>query len=199
MLLQIFGMDFYYNIINYLFPVLIYKDTNALTIEDRRPSNIQLIFAAGGIGLLVFALYSAGMLIGTGYYSLLALLIAGAILLIFAAVLKPFREMYNFDKTTDTYVFVRRGMLKSETEEGSLSQFRAVQVERRLVSGEGGIEENYHVALLKTSELLFGSPPVLILREGDSHPVFSSFSSETRIAKAITDFLDLPPAEVIDV
>jgi hypothetical protein len=191
-------LETYHNLINYLFPVFIYKDADVLTIEDRRPSTMQLIFAAGGIFLLLFTIFSARALIETGYYWLLAVLIGGALLLIIKTMLEPFRERYIFDKRIDTYTFVRRGLLKSQTEQGSLSQFRAVQIERRIVSTDDGTAENYHVALLKNEGLLFGSPARAILREGNSQPIFSNLSSETRIAKAIASFLNFPSTEVID-
>ena len=123
----------------------------------------------------------------------------GATALIVRALFEPFRETYIFDKRIDTYTFVRRTLIKSETEQGSLSQFRAVQIERRRVSTDNGTSEIFSVALLKNEGLLFGSPSTAILREGDSQPIFSNFSTESRIAIAISSFLNFSSTDVVDV
>ena len=192
-------LETYNNLINYFFPVLIYNDTDVLTIEDRRPSTMQLVFAAGGVGVLVFTAFSSKILIDNWSWVIIPILIVGALLLILKALLDPFRETYIFDKRIDTYTFVRRSLFKSQTEEGSLSRFRAVQIERREIDTEDGKSVNYHVALLKNEGLLFGSPSREILRADYSHPIFSGFSSELRIAEAIEKFLNFPPTEIIDV
>lgn len=192
-------MEFYRRMINYLFPVLIYKFTDVLTIEDKRPSFMQLVFASGGIAALIFTISFAWELIKVGYYGLVIIFAGAAIFLIIKALLEPFRETYVFDKRIDTYTFVRRSVIKSQTEQGSLSQFRAIQIERRLISGDNGTTENYHVALLKNEELLFGSPSTALLREGNSYPVFADLSSELRIARAIASFLNFTSTEIVDV
>ena len=147
---------------------------------------------------MVFTISSLWALINSQFYGFIPIFIIAALLLIIKALFEPFRETYNFDKKIDTYTFVRRSLIKSHTEQGSLSQFRAIQIERREVDNEYDTSETYHVALLKNEGLLFGSPSRAILREGNSHPIFSDLSSESRIAKAIGNFLDFSPAEVID-
>lgn len=188
----------YRNIVNYLLPVFIRENAGVLTIVDGRPSTLQLIFSAGGIGLLIFTVFSLGALINSQFYGFIPILIGASLFLIIKALLAPFREIYIFDKNIDTYTLVRRSLVKSQTEQGSLSQFRAIQIERRL-DDDGETSETFHIALLKNEGLLFGSPSRLILREGSSHPIFSNFSSESRIANAIEKFLDFSPTEVIDV
>jgi hypothetical protein len=192
-------MKFYRNIINYLFPVLIYKDTDVLTIEDRRISRRQLIFAGSGICLFIFTGILAKELIDAGFWGFVVIMPGVGLFLIIRALLTPFWETYNFDKRKDTYTFVRRSLIKREIEQGSLSQFRAIQIERRLISTDDETTENYHVALLKNGDLLFGSPPRAILREEDSYPIFSDLESESRIAKTIATFLNFSSAEIIDV
>lgn len=192
-------LETYHNLVNYTFPVLIYKDTDILTIEDKRPSFLLALLAAGAIGLFAFAVFFAKTLIETGYYLLLAIILCGAIALLVRALFEPFREKYIFDKRIDTYTFIRRSLIKSETEQGSLSQFRAVQIERRLVSTDDGTTEIYRVALLKNEGLLFGSPATQHLREGDYQPIFSSYSSEARIARAISNFLEFSTLDDVDV
>lgn len=186
----------YRNMVNYLFPVFIRENAGVLTIADSRPSTLQLIFSAGGIGLLIFTVFSFGALINSQFYGFIPILIGASLFLIIKALLAPFREIYIFDKNIDTYTLVRRSLIKSQSEQGSLSQFRAIQIERRLDDDDG---ETFHIALLKNEGLLFGSPSRLILREESSHPIFSNLSSESRIANAIENFLDFSPTEVIDV
>jgi hypothetical protein len=192
-------METYHNLVNYTFPVLIYKDTDVLTIEDKRPSFMLPVFAISGIGLFAFSAFLLKPAIETGYYLLAAVLLGGAAALITKALFETIGETYIFDKKIDTYTFVRRRFFKSETEQGSLSQFRAVQIERKLVSTDDGTVKIYRVALLKNEGLLFGSPSTAILREGDSQPIFSNYSSESRIAKSISEFLNFSSTDVVDV
>lgn len=76
--------------------------------------------------------------------------------------------------------------------EGSLSQIRAVQVERR--SDEDS--EIYMVALLMQG-LLLGAPDTQILRE--NKPALNSRAAETRIAAAISKFLNINRQFVVNV
>ncbi len=185
--------------VNYLFRVFIRENAGVLTIVDSRPSSRQLIFSAGGIGFLGFTLFSIWELIDSQFYGFIPIFIGASIFLIIKALLAPFREIYIFDKNTDTYTFVRRSLIKSQTEQGSLSQFRAIQIERRFVEDEYTESETFHIALLKNEGLLFGSPSRVIFREESSQPIFSNLSTEFRIAEAIEKFLDFSPTEVIDV
>ena len=185
-----------------IFPVRVHRDGGVLRIEDRRPSDgfvLAVIFAA------FFLIFSAGifrpMVADNIYWPLLLFLVPG---LIFAVriLITPVRATYMFDKERDSYSFIRRGLLRKQSAEGSVSQIRGVQVERREVSGGADSgnytsREIYRPVLLLKQGLLFGSPDIIPLR-GDS-TVDSSYETATQIAAGITSYLSLGAAESVDV
>jgi len=59
-----------------------------------------------------------------------------------------FPEKYVLDKGQDTYAFTRRSVLKSQTTVGSLSEIRAVQIERTTATTDNETREIFRVALL---------------------------------------------------
>jgi hypothetical protein len=93
--------------------------------------------------------------------------------------------------------------LKSQTTEGSLSQIRAVQIERRVVtnatedSGTSSTREIFQVTLLLHHEPLLGASDTLHLREDT--PLGSGYASEAQIAYAIANFLKLPVPDTVTV
>lgn len=183
---------------NYLFPVKIIRLDDVLIIEDRRPT--AALFVSGLVGILTlgFIIPATVELISLGFLWVVLVFGGMGIFLIGYCLTRTFREIYVFDRAKDTYTFTRQSAFKKDVIEGALSRFRAVQVQRKEVSGESGTQEIYHVALLEQGGLLFGSSGTQLLREDP--PIFNSFEAESRIAGAITSFLSVRrDAEVIDV
>jgi hypothetical protein len=83
--------------------------------------------------------------------------------------------------------------------EGSVSQIRGAQVERRVNSNPETNEttEKYRAVLLLKQGLLFGSPDVQPLREDSTMGAY--YDIEAEIASAITNYLALDMAEVVDL
>ena len=182
----------YYDIIDYLFPVYIIRRDDTLSIEDRRPTLATTISGLAFAGFLLGAvatIFFYGFTGEVGYWLGPA---AGWFVALLFAINGTFREIYVFDKTSDTYIFTRQSVLKKDVLQGSLSQFRAVQVECRTDDDDS----NYMVALLMQGMLL-GQPDTQILRENP--PAFNSYDVEVRIAGAISSFLNIERQDDIDV
>ena len=92
------------------------------------------------------------------------------------------REVYFFDKTTDTYAFVRQFIHRKEIIEGSLSQFTGAYVKTQT----NDESESYFVVLNQEGMFLTGVSEQT-LRE--AVPIFNSFAREADIANAISAFL----------
>ena len=185
--------------LNKFFPVNIKTQPGVLVIDDRRPSDgmvlcVVLIASSLFISALLFR-----QMIAYGFYWLLALFLLPALVFGIRSLLLPIRELYIFDKNNDTYLIRRWSALRRQTTQGSLSQIRAVQIERRLLSGgeHHGTREVFRVALLLHQGLLLGASDSLLLRE-DSALDFS-YGSESYIASAIANFLELPSPETITI
>jgi hypothetical protein len=92
--------------------------------------------------------------------------------------------------------------IKSQTIEGSLSQIRAVQIERRVVTtttedSGSSTRELFYVTLLLRQGLLLGASDTVHLRT--DAPLGSRYASEAQIAYAIANFLKLPVPETVNV
>src|SRR5262249_24040776 len=105
-----------------------------------------------------------------------------------------FREAYVFNKKSDTYTFTRQSILNRDVLEGSASQFRAVQIERRTDYDDD--KEVLAVALLMQVMLLAQSARQILRKKP---PLLNSLATEKRIAAAIAKFLNIPREGVIDV
>ncbi len=179
------------------FPVTIETKADVLMIEDRRLSDglvWSVTLAAGSLffaGLLYPPLYASGI-----YWPLLLFLVPGVVLG-GRSLLLPFREKYVLDKSQDTYAFTRRGVLKSQTTVGSLSEIRAVQIERTTATNDNETREIFRVALLLRQGLLLGSSDVLLLREAPT--IGSRYETAARIGYAIANFLQLAVPETISM
>ena len=179
------------------FPVTIETKADVLMIEDRRLSDglvWSVTLAAGSLffaGLLYPPLYASGI-----YWPLLLFLVPGVVLG-GRSLLLPFREKYVLDKSQDTYAFTRRGVLKSQTTVGSLSEIRAVQIERTIATNDNETREIFRVALLLRQGLLLGSSDVLLLREAPT--IGSRYETAARIGYAIANFLQLAVPETISM
>jgi hypothetical protein len=182
----------YYDIINYLFPLRILRIGDTLSIEDRRPTLSTFVSALCFLGFLAGAAVTVFIYGFTGEVAYWVGPAAGWLVSFLFAINGTFREIYVFDKPTDTYTFTRQSVLKKDVLEGSLSQFRAVQLERRTSDDD----DNYMVALLMQGMLL-GQPDTQILRENP--PAFNNYETEERIAQAISSFLNIKQADDTDI
>lgn len=197
--------------IKYLFGVRIVDNDNVLYIEDRRPT--QGIGFSVGVVLIVVLVeiwgWFTNRLLIDGLSITFTILPVGAA--IYFLIKNNFRETYIFNKNTDSFTFTRQSLFRSDVLEGSASQFRAVQVLKRIaddrdfaeiVSDQFTNSDNrsgrvtYMVALM-CGGLLLGQSETQILRE--SPPLLSLHSTERRIASAISKFLNIPSEGVIDV
>jgi len=183
-----------------IFPVRVHRDAELLRIDDRRPSDgfvLSLVIAAGCLALsaVIFRPLIAG-----GIYWPLVLLMAPAVIFAVRIFITPVRATYLFDKDKDAYTFTQRSLLRSQTSEGSLSQIRGVQVERRVVTdteNSTNSREIYRPVLLLKQGLLLGTPDIIPLR--DDSTVDSSHETATEIAAGITGYLSLNAAESVDL
>lgn len=182
------------------FPVEIGEKPDLLVIEDRRPGDgFVVAVTVAALSLAVSAILFRP-LVSSGIYWPLALFLAPALFFTVKSLLATLRERYVFDKGQDKYIFTRRGVVKSKTTEGILSEVRAVQIERTVVSStEPGQQsrEVFRVALLLGKGMRLGSSDVVHLREGT--PVGSNRENEARMASAIAKFLKLPPPETVNL
>ena len=92
------------------------------------------------------------------------------------------REVYYFDKTTDSYTFVRQFIHRRETIEGAMSQFSGAFVKTQTNDDS----ESYFVMLKQEGMFLTGVSEQTLREEA---PIFNSFDIEARIANAISGFL----------
>ncbi|MGH9819163.1 MAG: hypothetical protein ACRD43_03255 [Pyrinomonadaceae bacterium] len=175
--------DRFYDIIDYVFPVYIIQRNDTLSIEDRRPTYntfasglCVLLFGLGAAITFFFAgLREAAYWIGPAAAWLVSLLFA---------IKGTFREIYVFDKPSDTYVLTRQNVFGKDVIQGNLSQIGAVRFE-----GSDSDDDNpYDIALLMQGMLL-GQPDTQILRENP--PAFNNYEIEERIADAISSFLNI--------
>jgi len=187
-----------WNLINYICGVWIISRDDVLVIEDRRPTLRTALSFGALFVIVVMAVWSwltKSLKLDEISIPFIVFVIAVAA---FFAVKDNFREVYVFNKKTDTYTFTRQSVLRNDVLEGSASQFRAVQVERRRTEGNSDQfdTEKYMVALLMQGMLL-GQSDTQILRENP--PLLNSLAAEKRIANAIAKFLDIPRQGVVDV
>ena len=184
-----------------IFPVRIHREGGVLRIEDRRPSDgfvLAVIIAA-------FCLISSAMisppLVGSGIYWPVLILVVPGIIFAVRICITPVRATYLFDKEKDSYSVIQGSLLRKQCAEGSVSQIRGVQVERRVVtsSDDSGTSsrEIYRPVLLLKQGLLFGTPDVVPLREDST--VDSSYETATQIAAGITSYLNLGAAQSVDL
>jgi len=199
------------DMINYLFGVTIVDKDDALYIEDRRPT--QAVGLSIGALVLVWAVatwswMSEAMVIDWYTISLTA---APVVVALYFLVKNNFREIYVFNKKTDSFSFTRQSLFRKDVLEGSASQFRAVQVLKRIADDRDFTElvsdqftntdsrsgRITYAAALMCGGPLFGQSETQILRE--KPPLLSLRRSERRIAAAISKFLNIPSEGVIDV
>ena len=165
----------------FIAPLWIVRRPESLTILDYRPSFMMLLTAGGSVGFLVlfvFLIYKVGTDASVGLWAT-GMFTAVCVGLSFRCTI---REVYYFDKTTESYTFVRQFIHRKETIEGSLGQFTGAYV--KTVTHE---DSTAYLVILKQEGMFLTGVTEQTLR--DELPVFNSFEREARIAKAISGFL----------
>ena len=191
-------MEKIWDMINYLVGVCIYDRNDVLVIEDRRPNRNMFLAVLGLLTIIGFVIayllnilmdFSIGLKFDALSWAFVLVALAAASYFVISGT---FREVYIFDRQNDTYIFTRQSLRHKDVLEGSLSQFRAVQVERRTDDDS----ETYMVALLMQG-LLLGQSDTQFLRE--KRPLFNSRAAESRIAAAISKFLNIERQGLVDI
>ena len=167
--------------ISVIFPLFIIRQPERLIIQDYRPTLTMFLTAVGVLILGVsFVLLFFGMDIAilSGLWTIAVPFVVLGFLLFRGTI----REVYCFDKSTDTYTFVRQFIHRKEVIEGALSQFKSVYVKTETNEDS----ETYYVILKQEGMFLTGVNEQTLREEV---PVFNSFDKEALIANAISGYL----------
>ncbi len=165
----------------FVIPLRIIRRPESLTIFDYRPTFIMFLAMALSLFLgvsLVLLIFKFDIVDSFAMWAI-GLFLAACIAFMFRGTV---REVYNFDKTSDSYTFVRQFIHRREVIQGSLSQFTGARV--KTVSDDES--ESYYVVLDQEGMFLTGVNEQTLREEV---PIFNSFDSEARIANAISGFL----------
>lgn len=163
-------------------PLRVISRPERLIVQDYRPTTVMLL---AGVGVGVFAVFFFLLLLrgdaGVDSFGLWATGIV-AVACLAACLRGTLREVYIFDRPSDSYTFVRQFIHRKETIEGALTQFTGARVETH--HHENG--ESYTVVLRQEGMFLTGVAEQTLREEV---PVLNSYTNETRIADAIARFL----------
>ncbi|MEQ1761652.1 MAG: hypothetical protein ABL984_00770 [Pyrinomonadaceae bacterium] len=182
------------DMIAFAMPVRIIDRPESLVIRDYRPTWLLLFGLTGvimlGIALILFLLGVKFSLDSAGMWALLLLATAFVVF----GLKGTLREVYYFDRKSDSYRFERQFLYKKDVIQGSLGQFRAVRVHL-----EVGQDENssplYKVSLLQDGMTRGGSSEQPLR---GTPAIMNSHSAETRIGNAIATFLAIPLHDTSD-
>ena len=163
-------------------PLRIIERPDKLVIQDYRPTWWMVLCFAGFLffaGMFVTFLIKIDIgvnsvgLWGTGLFSV------GLLVFAFRGTI---REVYYFDRTTDSYAFVRQFIHRKEVIEGAMSQFTGAYV--KTVTDD---ESKSYFVMLRQDGMFLTGVSEQTLREVP--PILNSFSNEGDIANAISAFL----------
>lgn len=164
-------------------PVWIVPRPETLTIFDYRPTFLMFLSAAGSLFFsalfMVFLVKIDSVIDSFGFWVIGIFALALLVLSLRGTI----REVYFFDKTKDSYAFVRQFIYSKEIIEGALSQFTGAYVRTQTNDDS----ETYFVMLKQEGMFLTGVAEQTLREEV---PIFNSFDSEARIANAISSFLN---------
>ena len=164
-----------------IFPLFIIRQPERLIIQDYRPTLTMFLTAVGVLILgvsFVLLFFGADIAILSGLWTIAVPFVVLGFLLFKGTI----REVYCFDKSTDTYTFVRQFIHRKEVIEGALSQFKSVYVKTETNEDS----ETYYVILKQEGMFLTGVNEQTLREEV---PVFNSFDKEALIANAISGYL----------
>ena len=165
----------------FIAPVRIIRRPETLTIFDYRPTFMMFLMAMGAIAAavaLVLFFFSRDMGAVSAFAGLAGYGVIGAFFLFKSTI----REVYVFDKTNDSYAFIRQFAYRKDVIEGSMSQFTGAYVQT--VRNDGN--DSYFVVLKQEGMFLTGVTEQTLREEV---PIFNSFDRESDIADAIEEFL----------
>ena len=165
----------------FLVPLWIARRPESLTILDYRPTVLGFFAAVGFVVLTVlFFLFLLKWDMGDS----LGLWFTGipALLCLAISLKGTIREAYYFDRSKQTYAFVRQFIYRREVIEGSISQFTGAYVKTQ----QNDESESYSVVLQQEGMFLTGVTEQTLREEV---PIFNSYDREARIANAISAFL----------
>jgi len=164
-----------------IFPLRIIRQPERLTIMDYRPTLTMFLTAVGFVILgvsFVFFFFGMDITIASGLWTIAIPFVVFGFLLFRGTI----REVYCFDKTTDSYTLVRQFIHRKEVIEGALSQFTSASVKTELNEDT----ETYFVVLKQEVMFLTGVSEQTLREEV---PIFNSFDREARISNAISSYL----------
>jgi hypothetical protein len=164
-----------------IIPLRIIRRAETLTILDYRPTFSMFLTVAGLLVLavsFVLLFFKIDNAIVSGLWTIAIPAVVCAVFLFRGTI----REVYYFDKTKDSYVFVRQFIHRKEVIEGALSQFTGAYVKT-----ETNDESKTYFIVLKQEGMFLTGVSEQTLRE--EVPLFNSFEREARIANAISEFL----------
>ena len=173
----------------YLVPLWIARQPERLTILDYRPTFAMFLTAVGFL-LVVASIPLLYFGVGWDVISGLWTLAAPGLACFFLLFRGTIREVYYFDKSMDSYTFVRQFIHRREVIEGALSQFTDAYV--KTVSSDDS--ECYYVVLKQEGMFLTGVSEQTLREE---LPIFNSYDREAGIADAISSFLHAKPEPAV--
>ncbi|MEQ1761653.1 MAG: hypothetical protein ABL984_00775 [Pyrinomonadaceae bacterium] len=180
----------------FVVPVRVIRRADSLEVRDHRPTWAGFLAA---VGFVVFAVAFVSYLLSTDIgIDSMGMWMTGVFTLgcLVVAFRGPIFESYYFDKTTNSYAFVRRYIYKRDVIEGGLDQFRAVRVHKHIEhDGERNTSWRYAVSLLQDGMTLGGGYEQP-LRE--DRPILGTHANATRIGSAIAIFLAIPLHDTSD-
>jgi hypothetical protein len=165
----------------FLVPLWVIRRPETLTILDYRPT-LTMFLTLVGFVVLAIAFVLLFFNIDSGAAAALLTLGIPLAVCVFLLFRGTIREAYYFDKTKDSYAFVRQFIHRKEVIEGSLSQFSGAYVR----SDEDRDGASYYVILRQEGMFLAGVGEQTLREEV---PIFNSFDREARIANAISAYL----------
>jgi hypothetical protein len=171
----------------FMIPLWIIRRPETLTILDYRPTFLMFMTVVGFAALaILFVLFFFN--IDTGFSYVLWAPVPPAIFCVFLLFRGTIREVYYFDKTNDSYTFIRQFIHRKEVIEGTLSQFTGAYVKTAEHKNSESYEnsKSYFVVLKQEGMFLTGVSEQTLREEV---PIFNSFDREAKIASAISGFL----------
>jgi hypothetical protein len=165
----------------FIAPLWIINRPESLTIVDYRPTFTMFLTFIGFV-VLAISFVLIFLKIDTAFSFplwVIGIPAAACVLFLFRGTI---REVYYFDRTTESYSFVRQFIHRREVIEGAMSQFTGAYVKT-----EQNDDSRSYFVMLKQEGMFLTGVSEQPLRE--EVPIFNSFDREARIANAISSFL----------
>ncbi len=175
---------------NTFFPVNIAKRKDYLIIEDRRV-NGSVYIPLGGAAVLMLLLMQFTPsyinffleLIGA---ALISILIVFGILIFISSLAKRTLVFY---KEKDSYEIINKGIFRTTTETGYISEIKEIKlITRRYEDGDGNESYTYTSQIIPKNMILDD----LRIQSLEKETIFNNYETTARIVYEITDFLNVP-------